>query len=73
MKGRDYFKPFEYPWAYDLWLKHEAMHWLGYEVSMHEDVFDWDTKMTPQEKGDFEIPVFILKVVGYAWNPFQNI
>ena len=50
MKGRDYFKPFEYPWAYDLWLKHEAMHWLGYEVSMHEDVFDWDTKMTPQEK-----------------------
>ena len=25
---RLYFKPFNYPKMYDLWLKHEQSHWL---------------------------------------------
>ncbi len=38
---RNSFKPFNYPWAYDAWLKHEQSHWLHTEVPMAEDVKDW--------------------------------
>ena len=47
---RNYFKPFNYPWAYDAWLAHEQSHWLHTEVPMAEDVKDWKKKMTPEEK-----------------------
>lgn len=48
---RSYFKPFQYPWAYDAWLKHEQAHWLHTEVPMGEDIKDWKTKLTkPQQK-----------------------
>lgn len=47
---RDYFKPFNYPWAYDRWLKHEQSHWLHTEVPMAEDVKDWKSKITDEEK-----------------------
>ena len=47
---REYFKPFNYPWAYDAWLKHEQAHWLHTEVPMMEDVKDWKKKLTAEEK-----------------------
>ena len=47
---RTYFKPFNYPWAYDAWLKHEQAHWLHTEVPMAEDVKQWKKSLTPQEK-----------------------
>ena len=47
---RDSFKPFNYPWAYDAWLKHEQSHWLHTEVPMIEDVKDWKKKLTIEEK-----------------------
>jgi ribonucleoside-diphosphate reductase beta chain len=47
---RTYFKPFNYPWAYDAWLKHEQSHWLHTEVPMAEDVKDWKKKLTNEEK-----------------------
>ena len=47
---RTYFKPFNYPWAYDAWLKHEQAHWLHTEVPMLEDVKDWKKKLTAEEK-----------------------
>jgi ribonucleoside-diphosphate reductase beta chain len=47
---RNYFKPFNYPWAYDAWLKHEQSHWLHTEVPMAEDVKDWKKKLTKEEK-----------------------
>jgi len=47
---RNFFKPFNYPWAYDAWLKHEQSHWLHTEVPMLEDVKDWKTKLTNEEK-----------------------
>ena len=47
---RSYFKPFNYPWAYDAWLKHEQSHWLHLEVPMIEDVKDWKKKLTKEEK-----------------------
>ena len=47
---RNYFKPFNYPWAYDAWLKHEQSHWLHTEVPMLEDVKDWKKRLTNEEK-----------------------
>ena len=47
---RNYFKPFNYPWAYEAWLKHEQSHWLHTEVPMLEDVKDWKKKLTDSEK-----------------------
>ena len=47
---RTYFKPFNYPWAYDAWLKHEQSHWLHTEVPMLEDVQDWKKKLSKEEK-----------------------
>ena len=47
---RTYFKPFNYPWAYDAWLKHEQSHWLHTEVPMLDDVKDWKKKVTNEEK-----------------------
>jgi len=47
---RNNFKPFNYPWAYDAWLKHEQSHWLHTEVPMLEDVKDWKKKLTDEEK-----------------------
>jgi len=47
---RNYFKPFNYAWAYDAWLKHEQSHWLHTEVPMMEDVKDWKKKLTTEEK-----------------------
>ena len=47
---RSYFKPFNYAWAYDAWLKHEQSHWLHTEVPMLEDVKDWKKKLTKEEK-----------------------
>lgn len=47
---RSNFKPFQYPWAYDAWLKHEQSHWLHSEVPMLEDVKDWKNRLTIEEK-----------------------
>lgn len=47
---RQSFKPFNYPWAYDAWLKHEQSHWLHTEVPMLEDVKDWKNKLNDSEK-----------------------
>lgn len=47
---RTYFKPFNYPWAYDAWLTHEQAHWLHTEVPLMEDVKDWKNKLTESEK-----------------------
>jgi ribonucleoside-diphosphate reductase beta chain len=47
---RSHFKPFNYPWAYDAWIKHEQAHWLHTEVPMIEDVKDWKNRLTENEK-----------------------
>ena len=50
MDERSHFKPFQYPWAYDAWLKHEQSHWLHTEVPMLDDVKDWKKNLTESEK-----------------------
>lgn len=50
MHDRNSFKPFNYPWAYDAWLKHEQSHWMHTEVPMLEDVKDWKNKVSKEQK-----------------------
>ena len=44
------YKPFEYPKAFDYWLKQQQAHWLHTEVPMAQDVSDWKSNMKPHEK-----------------------
>ena len=50
LKERIVYKPFEYPQAYDYWLKQQQAHWLHTEVPMANDVTDWKSNMKPYEK-----------------------
>jgi len=50
LKERVVYKPFEYPQAYDYWLKQQQAHWLHTEVPMANDVSDWKSNMKPHEK-----------------------
>jgi len=48
--GRNYFKPFKYPQAWEMAVKHEQVHWLPTEVSLNSDVADWSHNLTKDEK-----------------------
>lgn len=48
-ESRTTFKPMAYPWAYDVWRKHEQMHWLVEEIEFVQDLADW-RKLTDREK-----------------------
>ncbi len=47
---RHYYKPFNYPWAFDAFMQSEQMHWLHTEVPMLEDIADWKNKLSENEK-----------------------
>lgn len=44
------YRPFRYPWAYEFWKKQNQVHWLAEEVPLGEDIKDWATKLTHEEK-----------------------
>lgn len=46
------YKPFLFPWAVELAVEHERMHWTEEEVDLADDVADWKTpgRLTPAEK-----------------------
>jgi ribonucleoside-diphosphate reductase beta chain len=44
------FKPFVYPKCYNLWLKHEQVHWTHTVVPMQQDVFDFKKRLTPGQR-----------------------
>jgi ribonucleoside-diphosphate reductase beta chain len=41
---------FEYPQAYDYWLKQQQAHWLPFTVGLAEDISNWDNDLTEAEK-----------------------
>jgi ribonucleoside-diphosphate reductase beta chain len=49
LEARSTYKPFDYPWAYDAWLKQQQMHWLPDEVPMADDIKDWKHNLTTPE------------------------
>jgi len=50
LQERIVYKPFEYPKAYDYWLKQQQAHWLHTEVPMAQDVSDWKSNLKNHEK-----------------------
>lgn len=44
------YKPFKYPWAVEISKKHEEIHWIEDEAELSEDVQDWKTKLSEDEK-----------------------
>tara|TARA_R110001592_G_scaffold1632_5_gene9517 strand:- start:1236 stop:2198 length:963 start_codon:yes stop_codon:yes gene_type:complete len=49
-KERTHYKPFEFPWAFEAYDTQQKMHWLPSEVPMMEDVKDWNSRLTNEEK-----------------------
>lgn len=49
-KQRHYYKPFEYPWAFEAYHMQQKIHWLPEEVPLHDDVKDWNSKLSKEEK-----------------------
>lgn len=47
---RLYYKPFEYPQAFEYFEKQHRVHWLASEVPLASDLSDWNSKLTPSEK-----------------------
>jgi len=50
LEERVVYKPFEYPQAFDYWLKQQQAHWLHTEVPMAQDVSDWKSNLKDHEK-----------------------
>lgn len=45
------YKPFLYPWAVELAVKHEKIHWVESEITLEEDINDWKrNKINNDEK-----------------------
>lgn len=57
LSTRNYYKPFTYPQFFDRWSKHERSHWSPSEVAMHDDINDWNNKLTDLQK-DFLTNIF---------------
>lgn len=51
LKYRDYYKPFEYDWAYEAYKTQQRVHWMPEEVHLNDDVKDWNNKLTDAERG----------------------
>ena len=47
---REVYKPFEYEKAAEFWDKQQNNHWLPSEVSMSNDLQDWNQELTESEK-----------------------
>ena len=50
LKERIVYKPFEYPKAFDYWLKQQQAHWIHTEVPMMSDINDWKQNLNETEK-----------------------
>jgi ribonucleoside-diphosphate reductase beta chain len=47
---RHYYKPFEYPEAFEFYENQQRAHWLPSEVPLASDLNDWKEKLTDSEK-----------------------
>lgn len=50
LESRQYYKPFDYPWAYEYYKQQNQMHWLPEEVPLTEDLRDFRDKLTEDER-----------------------
>src|SRR4249920_1665340 len=50
LEARKQYKPFEYPWAFDMWKRQQQIHWMPEEVPLGEDCRDWAQKLDQTER-----------------------
>lgn len=43
------YKPFHHPWAVDLTMRHEDLHWTEKEADLSEDINDWRLRIKPAD------------------------
>lgn len=44
------YKPFRYPWAFDMWKRQQQVHWMPEEVPLGEDCKDWAANLNDRER-----------------------
>lgn len=44
------YRPFKYPWAFELYKRQNQVHWLPEEVPLGDDVRDWAVSLTEAER-----------------------
>lgn len=50
-KYSEAYRPFHYPWAVDIAVAHEKIHWVEQEVTLEDDIADWKRgKMSETDK-----------------------
>lgn len=47
---RLYYQPFAYPFAFEAFEIQNQIHWIAEEISLAEDIKDWNFKLTEDEK-----------------------
>ena len=50
LEERNYYKPFNYPWAFEAYKMQQQMHWMPEEVSLADDLKDFREKLTEPNK-----------------------
>jgi len=50
LEGRTFYKPMQYEWAFEAFKLQHQMHWIPEEVPLHDDVLDWQRKLSEEEK-----------------------
>ncbi len=48
--SRNYYKPFDYPWAYEGYKTQQKMHWAPEEVPLADDIKDYNNKLPAAEQ-----------------------
>jgi ribonucleoside-diphosphate reductase beta chain len=47
---RNYYRPFDYPFAYDAYRKQQSVHWTKDEISLSKDLNDWTKELSDTER-----------------------
>ena len=50
LEERAYYKPCNYPWAFEAYKTQQQMHWLPEEVTLADDLKDFREKLTPDNR-----------------------
>jgi len=50
LEERNFYKPFNYPWAFEAYKKQQQMHWLPDEVPLQDDIKDYREKLSPDNR-----------------------
>jgi len=50
LEERTFYKPFQYPWAFEAYKMAQRMHWMPEEVTLQDDVKDYKENLTEDDK-----------------------